>query len=253
MYRVITILAIVGGLAVSNVDAQAPGERTVLAGVYTEAQAARGEIAYTEKCSRCHGADLSGTSAPALAGKVFIDRWREDMLDSLYDFVRLGMPPGRNTSSGVNPIADETYLDIVTYILKVNDYPSGASDLTVDAVSKVLLIGKDGPKPVPDGSLVMTVGCLSQAPTGAWILFSATEPGRNRRPNDSTAAERTASMQKPLGRLIFRLADLEAAPDFSPAAHKGHKVQAKGYIVRQPNAERINISAIEMLAETCTP
>jgi hypothetical protein len=30
-------------------------------------------------------------------------------------------------------------------------------------------------------------------------------------------------------------------------------MQAKGYLVRQPDAERINLSSIEMLAPTCTP
>jgi len=42
-----------------------------------------------------------------------------------------------------------------------------------------------------------------------------------------------------LGTLIFRLADLDAVPDFAPDSHKGHKMQAKGYLVRQPGAERI--------------
>jgi hypothetical protein len=58
-------------------------------------------------------------------------------------------------------------------------------------------------------------------------------------------------MQRPLGRLTFRLADLEAAPDFAPAAHRGQKVQAKGYVVRQANADRINVTAIEMIDMAC--
>jgi len=54
-----------------------------------------------------------------------------------------------------------------------------------------------------------------------------------------------------LGTLIFRLADLEAVPDFAPAAHKGHKMQAKGRLVRQPNAERLSLILIEMLDASC--
>ena len=46
-------------------------------------------------------------------------------------------------------------------------------------------------------------------------------------------------------------ADLEAVPDFTPAAHMGHKMQAKGYLVRQPNAERISLSSMEMLDSKC--
>ena len=44
---------------------------------------------------------------------------------------------------------------------------------------------------------------------------------------------------------------LEAVPNFTPDSHKGHKMQAKGYVVRQPRAERINLSSIEMLGAEC--
>ena len=55
----------------------------------------------------------------------------------------------------------------------------------------------------------------------------------------------------PLGTLIFRLADLEAVPDFAPDTHKGHKMQAKGYIVWQTNADRISLSSMVMLDSVC--
>jgi len=44
---------------------------------------------------------------------------------------------------------------------------------------------------------------------------------------------------------------LEAVPDFAPDAHRGHKMQAKGRLVRQPNAERISVSLMEMLDPSC--
>src|ERR1051326_3605847 len=69
--------------------------RTVLDGVYSEAQAVRGHDFYTAVCSSCHGAELEGISAPALNDHQFIERWREGMLDSLYDFIRERMPFGR--------------------------------------------------------------------------------------------------------------------------------------------------------------
>ena len=136
-------------------------------------------------------------------------------------------------------------------ILNVNGYRSGPGDLTADLIGKVVLIGKNGPQPVPDGSLVITVGCLSQNRDGVWLLFNATEPARTRRSTASTPAELTASSQRPLGSLIFRLADLEAVPNFTPDSHRGHKMQAKGYVVRQPRAERINLSSVEMLSTEC--
>lgn len=114
-------------------------------------------------------------------------------------------------------------------------------------------VGKDGPQPVPDGSLVTTVGCLSEVRDGAWILSNAAEPARTRTSTTSTPAELKTSSEKRLGNLVFRLTDFEAVPDFSPEAHKGHKVQAKGYLVRQPNAERISLSSVEMLDSMCEP
>jgi hypothetical protein len=222
--------------------------QTVLDGVYSEPQVSRGKAAYTVHCGSCHGEKLEGVSAPTLTGGRFIERWREGTLDGLYDFIRDRMPFGK--PPGSTEISDKEYLDILTYLLQMNGYPSGTAEFPLEAVKKVMLVGKDGPQPVPDGSLVATVGCLVQR-DDRWILSNATEPARTRNDASTTPAELKASAERSLGVLIFRLADIDAAPGFMPAAHQGHKMQAKGYLVRQPNAERINLSSIEMLGPSC--
>jgi len=223
--------------------------RTALDGVYSEEQAARGQGVYTTECSRCHGSALEGISAPALTGDRFIERWREGELEIFYSFIKERMPLGRRADA--KPIPDREYLDIVTYILKMNGYRSGAVDLTPNLLSSVIVVGKNGPQPVPDGSLVVIVGCLSLIRDDVWVLSSASEPARTRTSTSSTPDELRASAKKRLGTMTFRLADLEAVPDFVTDVHKGHKVQAKGYLVRQPNAERISVSSIEMLDSSC--
>jgi quinoprotein glucose dehydrogenase len=223
--------------------------KTVLDGVFSEAQAKRGRIAYTKRCSVCHGEALEGVSAPELTGNHFLERWREDMLDTIYHYIKENMPFGRPPDA--ERIPDKDYLDILTHILSVNGYRTGTNDLTPDLLESVMLVGKNGPQPVPDGSLIITVGCLSQNREGVWLLFNATEPARTRRSTTSTPAELQASSQRGLGNLIFRLADLEAVPGFVPDMHKGHKMQAKGRLVRQPNAERISLSSMEMLDSAC--
>jgi hypothetical protein len=228
--------------------AQAP-PRTVLDGVYSEAQAARGHDFFTAACSSCHGAALEGISAPPLKDDRFIERWREGMLDSFYDFIRERMPFGK--PAGAKPIPDAEYLDILTYILKVNGYRPGDSELTAGVLGNIMFVGMNGPKPVPDGSHVITVGCLSGTPDGAWVVSSATEPARAQQEEASRPAQLKSSFEKKLGTLTFRLADLEAVPDFSPSAHSGHKMQVKGFLVRQPNAERISLTSIEMLDAHC--
>ena len=51
---------------------------TVWDGVFTEAQASRGEAAYGRSCAACHKEDLlGGGTAPALAGEAFFRRWNE--------------------------------------------------------------------------------------------------------------------------------------------------------------------------------
>jgi S-disulfanyl-L-cysteine oxidoreductase SoxD len=222
--------------------------KTILDGVYSEAQAARGRTAYATHCASCHGDALEGVSAPDLSGARFISRWREGTLDGIYNFIRQRMPLGR--SANAKPIPDNDYLDILTYILKAGDYRPGAIALSAEALPEIMFVGKNGPQPVPDGALVITVGCLAQSSTGGWLLQSATEPARTRS-ETSDAAELKASSQKTVGNLVFRLTDFEAVPDFTPDAHKGHKMQAKGYLVRQPNAERISLSSMEMVGEAC--
>jgi mono/diheme cytochrome c family protein len=221
---------------------------TVLDGAYSEAQSARGKAAYTLQCGSCHGDSLEGVSAPALTGNRFLERWRESTLDGIYGFIRERMPFGKPPNS--SGISDGEYLDILTYVLKVNGYPTGPADLTLDRVGKVMLVGKNGPQPVPDGALVVTVGCLAQR-DGTWLLMIAAEPARTRSDSVPTPSELKSAAEKPLGTQTFRLADLDAVPDFTPETHQGHKMQAKGYLVRQTNAERIHLSSIEMISTTC--
>src|SRR5262249_27292499 len=55
-------------------------------GIYTDAQAARGQAVYDRKCASCHGLRLEGGSASALSGGKFADRWArgDKSVDDLY-------------------------------------------------------------------------------------------------------------------------------------------------------------------------
>jgi mono/diheme cytochrome c family protein len=226
-------------LSLVAAEAQTP-TKTILDGIYSAEQATHGQALYSMLCSGCHGKMLEGVSAPALTDRRFTDRWREGSLDGLYSFIKQRMPFGRPPNF---QIPDADYLDIVTYILKMNDYPAGSVALSPSLLNEVMFVGKSGPQPVPDGSLVVTIGCLSRESNGVWMLSAATEPVR---------AEWKISAQKNWGSLTFRLVDIDAVPDFEPDDHKGHKIQVKGYLTRQPNAERIGLTAIDMLESTCS-
>jgi len=246
MVRGLTVAWFILLVLVSTARAQSEErEKTVLDGVYSNAQAERGHDFYRSYCGACHGDSLEGVSAPPLTGSRFIERWREGVLDPLYEFIRQRMPFGRPANA--KPIPDNEYLDIVTYILKVNGYRAGEGELTRGLLGNVVLVGMNGRQPVPDGAHVVTVGCLVQAGNGGWGLSNAAEPARTPTENNSTPT----SFQNKLGNLVFRLADLEAVPDFSPSAHQGHKILVKGFLTRQPNAERISLTSMEMLDSMC--
>ena len=90
-----------------------PTLKTVWDGVYTSDQAARGEAAYADSCSRCHRDDLMGYNGVLVGGR-FMDSWREDTLNSFFRDVRKTMPRDAPSS-----LSDATYLVTVQAPVKV--------------------------------------------------------------------------------------------------------------------------------------
>src|SRR5213593_4207501 len=68
-------------------------EKSQWDGVYTEAQAQRGETLYQEHCAACHGPDMAGGEmAPGLAGGEFSANWNDLTLGQLFERMRTSMP-----------------------------------------------------------------------------------------------------------------------------------------------------------------
>ena len=216
---------------------------TVWDGVYTADQAARGKVVYDSHCSSCHLADLGGSlEARPLAGDRFMEDWREDTLHSLFTRIRTLMPFDDPATLG-----DDAYLDSVAYILQFNGFPAGTRELIPDGLADIRIEGREGPGSVPSFALVQVVGCLTQGADDSWILTHSTAAVRTRDPSDSTADELMALEAQPLGTQTFTL--MNAYPD--PAPHAGHKMEAKGFLIRGPDGDRINVSALGMVAPVC--
>ena len=98
-------------------------------GVFTEEQAKKGEAAYQSRCASCHGTDLHSTEAeaPDLTEGAFKFGWQGKTVAERFDTIRKTMPPQRGGS-----LDDQTYLDIVAYILRFNNVPSGNQALQPD-------------------------------------------------------------------------------------------------------------------------
>jgi hypothetical protein len=227
-------------LCLSTALAQAPG--SVLDGVYTPAQAARGEAAYSGSCSGCHeGQDADG---PELIGKAFLDRWREDRLEPLFTFMKTRMPGNLPGS-----LDAQVYADIIAFLLQANHLPAGTRELTPDTVASIQLVGPDGPRPLSNLTIVRTVGCLGAAANNAWVLARASNPRpvHARIVEGTTPEELSLSAAQPLGTQTFPLLSV---PE-KGAAYAGHKVQIKGVLNRQNTLERINVMTLDSVAATC--
>jgi mono/diheme cytochrome c family protein len=105
--------------------------KTTADGVYTAAQAARGETIYKDSCASCHGDDLSGGGqTPALAGKEFNVDWIDLALSDLFDRTRGTMPADKPGS-----LQPAQTADVIAFLLQKAAFPAGQTELPVDAAA----------------------------------------------------------------------------------------------------------------------
>lgn len=92
--------------------------------VVTAAQASAGEALYQQHCAACHGADLATLPNAPLSGAGFRAAWANRTADELLMASRATMPPE-------NPggLADEIYVNIVSYMLAFNGMAPGPETL----------------------------------------------------------------------------------------------------------------------------
>lgn len=112
--------------------AQTAAPRSTNDGVYSAAQAARGEDLYAASCGACHGADLISTDqeSPSLTGARFTSSWTGKTLAERFKLIRTTMP-----SESPGTLDDQTSIDVLAYILKFNGYPAGEQALGFDSAT----------------------------------------------------------------------------------------------------------------------
>jgi S-disulfanyl-L-cysteine oxidoreductase SoxD len=100
-------------------------------GVYTDAQAKRGEAIYVKSCAGCHQPDLSGNGqTPPLAGKDFNIDWNDGPLSDLFDRTRISMPADKPGS-----LAPAEVVDVIAFLLSKGAFPAGQTELPADAAA----------------------------------------------------------------------------------------------------------------------
>ena len=119
-----TLLVTTGLLATVLGLVHAQGTRTVRDGVFSDAQAARGEALYTTSCAGCHGSALNGGAAPPLVGDASLAFWRTQPVSLLADKIRHTMPPG-----AAGTLTPPQASDLVAHLLKAGGFPAGSTEL----------------------------------------------------------------------------------------------------------------------------
>ena len=132
----LSVLLLLGALVA---DAQEPSGPSIWSGVFTAAQAKRGDDAYQASCSGCHGSDLRATNAEAvdLTGAAFRAKWSGKTLEERFETIRDTMPLGN-----ANSLGDKTYMDILAFILQFNDFPPGDQELVPETAKVIVFVQK---------------------------------------------------------------------------------------------------------------
>jgi mono/diheme cytochrome c family protein len=118
----------------SRVVQEDGSKRSTREGVYTLAQAERGEKLFAARCAVCH-------QTAQLSGPVFLRTWNGQPAEALYDLVRTTMP--QENPGSLKP---QQYADLLAYIFRINGLPAGDEELkgAPRALRQVII---EAPKP----------------------------------------------------------------------------------------------------------
>ena len=102
-------------------SAAAEDKKTIADKVYSVAQADRGEARFKASCSACH-------STNSFSGGAFAEKWTGQTLSEVFDFISNAMPENDPGS-----LKREDYVNVIAFILKINNLPAGDADLPTDS------------------------------------------------------------------------------------------------------------------------
>jgi hypothetical protein len=102
---------------------QENGQRSTGAGVYNRDQWLRGRDLYAGMCAGCH-------PAVTHVGPSFNKSWAGKKLSDLFGFLRERMPKNDPGS-----LSEQEYVDVMSYMLRLNGFPAGDEELPPDSVA----------------------------------------------------------------------------------------------------------------------
>lgn len=123
----LSALGLAFGASIAVLQAQTT-TRNAWDGVYTADQATQGKAIYADKCTTCHGPDLTGGEmAPPLVGATFMGDWVGQSADDLFTRIHTTMP-----ANDPGNLSNAQTAQVLAYILSVNQFPAGSTALPSD-------------------------------------------------------------------------------------------------------------------------
>jgi mono/diheme cytochrome c family protein len=105
------------------------GMKSAREGIYTRAQATRGQKIYAARCASCHPVET-------FTEPLFLATWKGQTAHALFTSIRTTMP-----QEAPGGLRRQEYADVLAYMLQLNKLPPGDEELatTDDALRKILI------------------------------------------------------------------------------------------------------------------
>ena len=176
---------------------------------FTANQVSEGKVSYTRHCASCHGDDLAGIHlAPSLTGGRFDRNWRGKSVGALaFHLRRMPMKPAGTPGS----LDDQTYTNILAYILSANGFKASDQPLTNDAgqLAKLFIPRLEGVEDDPDAPVVasarqkallenlptVTEAMLADPAEGDWLYWGRSRNGHGFSPLSQIHGENVGDLE----------------------------------------------------------
>ncbi len=178
-----------------SVTGQAGQFKSVTEGVYSAAQATRGQQAYKAQCVECHGAALEGSSGPPLVGELFLSNWGGRSLADLVDKIQKTMPFNNLAGS----LSRQQSTELTAYILQAGKFPAAQVELAEGTLAQTTFpasrpsqpaaaaVTSRSSLPPPEGNLAELMRAIAFPNSNAIFNVQVKDPGAQGKKKEPTS------------------------------------------------------------------
>jgi mono/diheme cytochrome c family protein len=192
--RLRTHLAVITVLC-GGAIAAAP-QQSLTGGVYSAAQATRGQQLYKAQCAECHGNAMEGAIGSPLAGESFLSNWSARPLAGFVDKIQKTMP-----FNSPGSLSRQQSADLTAYILQVGKFPAGTVELNDATMASVSFPPASRPAtapaapatalslPPPEGNLAELMRAIAFPNSNILFNLQVKDPGKEPKKQPGTTLD----------------------------------------------------------------